>query len=99
MPPPAPEDVALRTALEAAGRRYTRQRQAIYGYLGSSTHHPTAEEVYQGVRGTVPNLSLATVYKALEAFEACGLVARIPDGGGSGSARYDARGDGHYHLR
>ena len=49
------------------------------------------------VQEDVPQISLATVYKALEALEASGLAAKIA--GGDGSARFDGRNDDHYHLR
>ena len=88
---------ALRGALEAAGRRCTPQRLAVYDLLSRTDAHPSAEEVYRGVRGAVPNISLATVYKALEALVASGLATKLT--GCDGSARYDARGDRHYHLR
>jgi Fur family peroxide stress response transcriptional regulator len=57
----------LRTILERASLRCTPQRLAVYDQLSHSTDHPTAEEVYQAVRGHLPKISLATVYKALEA--------------------------------
>ncbi|MFO0909956.1 MAG: transcriptional repressor [Isosphaeraceae bacterium] len=91
------EPDALRDALEAAGSRCTPQRAAVYGYLARALHHPTAEEVYLGVRQTIPNISLATVYKALETLVASGLATKLS--AGDGSARYDARSDHHYHLR
>ncbi len=91
------DDQALRQALEAAGWKYTRQRAAVYDHLCRVHGHPTAEEVYQSVRVDVPAISLATVYKALEALTASGLAAKIA--AADGSARYDARRDHHYHLR
>jgi Fe2+ or Zn2+ uptake regulation protein len=94
---PALDPTALRLALEAAGWRCTPQRIAVYDHLGRAEHHPTAEEVYQAVRTTIPNISLATVYKSLETLVACGLAAKLTHG--NGSARYDARRDRHYHLR
>lgn len=97
MTPTAIDPRALRESLEAAGWRYTPQRQAVYDQLCRAVHHPTAEEVYQGVRGDIPNISLATVYKALETLVASGLAAKLA--AGDGSARYDARRDHHYHLR
>jgi Fe2+ or Zn2+ uptake regulation protein len=102
-PRPAPagcpplDEAGLRATLEAAGLRCTRQRAAVYAFLGRAPHHPTAEEVYRGVQGVMPNISLATVYKALEALVACGLAAKLT--ANDGSARYDARDDDHYHLR
>jgi Fur family peroxide stress response transcriptional regulator len=99
MSAPAADHVldALRTALESSGWRCTPQRAAVYGQLCRVDHHPTAEELYRGVRGEIPNISLATVYKSLEAMVACGLVTKLS--AGDGSARYDARSDHHYHLR
>jgi len=91
------EPEALRQALEGGGWRCTPQRQAVYNHLSEADGHPTAEEVYQGVKSTIPNISLATVYKALEALVASGIAAKLT--AGDGSARYDARGDRHYHLR
>jgi Fe2+ or Zn2+ uptake regulation protein len=87
----------LRRALEQAGWRYTRQRQEVYDYLCSVGSHPTAEDVYRAVRSHIPKISLATVYKALEALASAGLVTKLPDV--SGAARYDGRTDAHYHFR
>jgi Fur family transcriptional regulator, peroxide stress response regulator len=89
--------VDLRSTLEASGRRMTRQRAAVYDHLQSVDHHPTAEEVYQNVKAVLPSISLATVYKALEALVESGLATKLVVA--NDSARYDARGDHHYHLR
>ncbi len=87
----------VRAALEAAGCRYTSQRSAVYSYLEQACNHPTAEQVYQGVRERLPHISLATVYKALEALVVAKLANKLTNG--DGSARYDCGGDDHYHLR
>jgi len=87
-----------RRALEAAGWRTTRQREAVYAHLRASTSHPTAEQVFAAVRAGIPNISLATVYKALEALVDAGLAQRLADDGG-GPVRYDGRPEAHYHLR
>lgn len=97
MPEVPDETEALRTALEASGRRPTRQREEIFAFLRRSDQHPTAEQVFEAVRRSIPNLSLATVYNALEALVDGGLVIKLPSI--EGSARYDARTEGHYHLR
>jgi Fe2+ or Zn2+ uptake regulation protein len=90
---------SLRTALEAAGLRCTPQRLAVYDRLTAALHHPTAEEIFQTVRTQIPKISLATVYKALEALVAIGAVTRLTVSEGTGSARYDARNENHYHFR
>src|SRR3954449_6384059 len=89
----------LRKALELAGLRCTPQRLAVYDELSVALHHPTAEEVFQAVRARIPKISLATVYKALEALVGIGAVSRLTGVEGTGSARYDARSENHYHFR
>jgi Fur family transcriptional regulator, peroxide stress response regulator len=90
---------SLRQLLDAAGLRCTPQRLAVYDHLCVADYHPTAEEVYQAVRARIPRISLATVYKALEALVAVGVAAKLSGGTGTTSARYDARRDLHYHFR
>ncbi|MHB1168836.1 MAG: Fur family transcriptional regulator [Longimicrobiales bacterium] len=87
----------LREALEASGQRFTEQRAAVYRYLTGTDTHPTADEVFIAVRASIPDISLATVYKALETLVGCGLATKLTYG--DGSARYDGRTDPHHHAR
>src|SRR5262249_9467932 len=87
----------LRHALERAGARCTRQRAAVFDYLVSAETHPTAEQVYNAVRREIPRISLATVYKALEALVRARLAVKSADAGGP--TRYDGNSTEHYHLR
>ena len=91
------DNVAMRRALDEHGLRFTPQRGAVFEYLSGVTTHPTAEEVYRAVRRRLPRISLATVYKSLDALVAAGVATKLT--GGDGSARYDCRGEDHYHLR
>lgn len=93
----ASAETRLREALEANGQRYTEQRAAVYRTLLGTRTHPTADEVFTMVRGEIPDISLATVYKALEALVGCGLAVKLTYG--DGSARYDGRTDPHHHAR
>jgi Fur family transcriptional regulator, peroxide stress response regulator len=90
-------DLILREVLEANRQRFTEQRAAVYRYLTQTTSHPTADEVFTVVRTDISDISLATVYKALETLVSCGLANKLPFG--DGSARYDARTDDHCHAR
>jgi Fe2+ or Zn2+ uptake regulation protein len=90
-------EARLRRALEQAGARYTRQRAAVFAYLISVGSHPTAEQVFTAVRKEIPRISLATVYKALEALVKLRLARKIPDA--EGPTRYDGNSADHYHLR
>jgi Fur family peroxide stress response transcriptional regulator len=92
---PSLDDV--RDALQRSGSRFTEQRAAVWSYLASVDSHPSAEQVYHAVRREIPQISLATVYNALEALVEARLANKITSG--DGSARYDCRGEEHYHLR
>ena len=61
----------------AHGLAVTRQRLAIFAALAASREHPSAEEIFLAVRKKLPNLSLATVYKNLEALRAAGAVGDV----------------------
>jgi Fe2+ or Zn2+ uptake regulation protein len=87
----------LKANLSSSGFHFTRQRAAVFDFLRSVDHHPTAEEVYLGVKNLLPKVSLATVYKNLEALIEAGVASKLNYG--DGSARYDIRTDHHHHLR
>lgn len=91
------EPKELRRALDEAGLRLTRQRTAVFEYLRSVECHPTAEDVYAAVRRDIPHISLATVYKSLEALVESHLATKLAYA--DGPARYDCRCDAHYHVR
>ena len=95
--PPRDPESRLRDVLSASGQRYTEQRAAVYRHLCSVETHPTADDVFTAVRETIPDISLATVYKSLETLVVCGLAAKLSYG--DGSARYDGRLDPHHHAR
>lgn len=94
--PASPED-RLRAALAGGGCAVTPQRRVIFLELTGRRDHPTAEELYSGLRRALPRLSLATVYKSLHLFSRLGLVRAVatPDG----KAHFDAREPRHHHLR
>lgn len=88
---------SLRQRLGDRGGHFTRQREAVFDYLHSVEHHPTADEVYLAVKKRLPKISLATVYKNLEALVECGAASKLTYG--DSAARYDIRTDHHYHAR
>ncbi|HZX97369.1 MAG TPA: Fur family transcriptional regulator [Myxococcales bacterium] len=59
------------------GLSVTHQRLAIFEALASSREHPSAEQIHKAVQRRIPTLSLATVYKNLEALKAIGAVADV----------------------
>jgi Fe2+ or Zn2+ uptake regulation protein len=90
----APPDAAA--ALRRAGYRVTPQRLVIHRTLVELGRHVGAEELLAAVGRQLPNVSLPTVYSALEALEDAGLVRRVS--AGQGRALYDARPADHHHL-
>ena len=92
-----PNDLVLRQALQENGHRYTDQRAAVFRHVARSRVHPTAEDVFLGVRTEVPGISLATVYKSLEMLVNCGLAKKFNPA--DGSARFCGRIEPHHHAR
>ena len=84
------------------GLSVTHQRLAIFEALAASREHPSAEQLHKAVQRRIPTLSLATVYKNLEALKAIGAVADVNPLHEQG--RYEAAlpgtgaGQRHHHL-
>ena len=87
----------LRQLFRSKGRRLTSQRRLILNVLEDSQTHLDAEALHDQVKALASDISLATVYKALEAFVEAGLARKLAVGGGP--ARYDGRTDDHDHVR
>lgn len=77
-------------------RRNTKQRQVILEELQRLKSHPSAAELYEAVRGRVPNISLGTVYRNLDLLAEVGKIRKLSIG--QAEARFDARTDAHYHV-
>ena len=85
----------IRTALRDHGLRVTPQRLAVFGALRDLGRHATAEEVLDRVHGSVPGVSLPTVYAGLELLADLGLASRVRAGR---AVRFDPRTDPHHHF-
>ena len=70
--------------------------RAVLEALRKSGQHPTAQEVYDGVRQVRPRIGLATVYRILRQLAEQGVIKVW--GYGSESARYDACTHRHDHA-
>ncbi len=80
----------------AQGMRVTPQRLAVYRALARDTSHPTAESVHDRLRDGMSSLSLATVYRILDALEREGLVRRVSTT--DSVSRFDANVSPHQHA-
>ncbi len=75
----------------------TPQRVAIYSVLMDAKDHPGAEDIYNRIRITFPDISIDTVYRTLSTFSQMGLVNEVE---GYGEARrYDPDLKPHHHFR
>jgi len=86
----------LAAILKTKKLKVTPQRLAIYKVLYDTTSHPTAEEIYNALRQTHPTMSLATVYKTLDALKKAELATELNIG--DDSSRYDATVKSHPHM-
>ena len=63
--------------LREKGLKVTPQRIAVYNMLCHTVEHPNAEMIYKTLEPDHPTMSLATVYKTLDAFKHLGLVQEL----------------------
>lgn len=74
----------------------TKQKQLLLNQLKKMHTHPTADEVFCALNKQQADISLATVYRHLNAFTQNGDIKRIQK---SGSAdKFDGRLDEHHHF-
>lgn len=88
--------LSLCERLHREGRKVTPQRRLIYQALEGRHSHPRAEDIYEVVRATIPDISLGTVYKTLRELVDMGEVIEIKYHGEQ--SRFDIITSPHNHL-
>jgi Fur family peroxide stress response transcriptional regulator len=78
------------------GIPFTVQRRATYEALLSRADHPTADQVYEEVQATLPDVSRMTVYRVLDLLVDMGLVKKVSHPGCA--VRFDPDERQHHHL-
>ncbi len=86
----------LAVILKSKKLKVTPQRLAIYKVLFDTTSHPTAEDIYNALKQLLPTMSLATVYKTLDALKKADLATELNVG--DDSSRYDSTIESHPHM-
>ncbi len=76
--------------------RETQQRRVVYETLRNTKKHPTADWIFDRVRGSMPKISLGTVYRNLNVLKQEGLIRELY--GTDRRARYDADLSQHAHF-
>lgn len=74
----------------------TPQREAILTVIRERDDHPTANEIFQAARLSLPGISYATVYNSLRFLKEAGLVLEIQFG--DSASRYDRETGRHDHA-
>lgn len=77
-------------------QRYSKKRERILQCLLNTKEHPSAERIYSQLKGEIPSLSLATVYRNLKNLKEEGLVRSV--GIVDGEERFDADTSPHTHM-
>ncbi|MBN1345570.1 MAG: transcriptional repressor [Phycisphaerae bacterium] len=74
----------------------TIQRRVIYEFIDGRRDHPTADQVYEGIRGRLPAVSRTTVYRVLNTLIQIGAIRKISHP--EAIARFDADTRRHHHV-
>ncbi len=86
---------AMLRDLKRTGLKMTPQRLAIVKIFAGDESHPTAQELFERLRGEFPSMSFATVYNTLDALVSSGLGGTLRLGG---AARFDPNTSAHHHA-
>jgi len=78
------------------GLAMTVQRRVVLDALAERTDHPSADQLYDAVRGRLRGISRTTVYRVLETLVGIGVVQKISNP--ESKARYDANTVRHPHV-
>lgn len=76
--------------------KYSRQRECIREFVRTCHGHPTADDVYAGMKQEFPNISLGTVYRNLSLLVDIGEITKISTE--SGPDRFDYITTPHFHF-
>ncbi len=75
----------------------TTQRVKILEFLDKNRTHPTAEQVYLGLKDKMISLSKATVYNTLKLFVESGLIHELTVF--ENETRYEYNTENHIHFK
>ncbi len=79
------------------GYKITPQRRAIFEILLKNGNHPHTEDIYNELKGIMPDISLTTVYNTLNELTNLGIIDVVQNIG-EDSIRFDPKTETHHHL-
>lgn len=86
----------FKAVLRRSGIKLTHQRLEIFREVAKSGDHPDAETIFNGVRLSVPTVSLDTVYRTLWLMVDLGILTTL--GPPRERVRFDANMSSHHHF-
>ena len=89
--------VSFRKRCKEHGLSMTPQRLAIYKALIESADHPSAENIFNRIRASFPDIAIDTVYRTLSTFSEIDII-NVVEGYGE-AKRYDPDTESHHHFR
>ena len=96
MPPATENASSFEAECRKRGLAVTVQRRTVFEAVSARRDHPTADQVYEAVRGRIPGLSRTTVYRVLDTLVEKGFVRRVQHAGSV--TRFDPMTERHHHL-
>ena len=88
----------LKEELKQKGYKLTPQRRAIVDtIMGKEGEHLTAEEIYDEVKKSCPEIGLATVYRTILLLEELGIICKLDLNDGCSRYEMSHRGEMHRH--
>jgi Fur family peroxide stress response transcriptional regulator len=78
------------------GLPLTVQRRDILKAVLQRDDHPSADQVYEAVKDSIPGLSRTTVYRTLDVLVELGVIRRLHHPGAT--CRFDGMTRRHHHL-
>lgn len=86
----------IKDSLKRNGYKLTPQRRAIVEIIiNNKGNHLTTEEIYNLVKGSCPEIGLATVYRTVLLLDEIGTVTRLDLN--DGCSRYELVGEDEHH--
>lgn len=86
-----------KNSLISHGIRPLNHRVAVYAFLKNNPIHPTADEIYKNLKGSLSSISRTTVYNVLHLLSEKGIVKALSIE--NNEVRYDATITDHVHFK
>jgi Fur family peroxide stress response transcriptional regulator len=91
------DETSIITKLKEAGLKLTPQRLALIEILKRNKNHPSADMLYEELKGKYPMVSFSTVYNILNMLKKIGEIEQLAIS--ENKICYDPDTEPHHHFR